>query len=136
MVSSSPVNLFNHQIIHLIIFPNNCSLLTANSGKVDIKYLWYLQSMNVPMAVGGKMIQALANLKNGHTGQCSAITSVCLMLGCVARIFTSIQETNDKLMIASFAAGAIANLVLVSQIFYYWENTNKTLAKEAKKKKK
>lgn len=39
-------------------------------------------------------------------------------------------------MIASFSAGAVANLILVSQIFYYWESTNRMLAREAKKKKK
>ena len=106
------------------------------SGFIPINILWYLQSLNLPLAIGGKMMQAWSNYKNRHTGQCSAITATCLCLGCIARIFTTIQETKDTLMIVNFAVASVANFLLVSQIFYYWENTNKFLAKSAKKKKK
>jgi hypothetical protein len=36
----------------------------------------------------------IANFRNGHTGQLSAITTFLLALGAIARIFTSIQVTH------------------------------------------
>ena len=39
-------------------------------------------------------------------------------------------------VIATFAAASLANFVLVGQIHYYWNQTNKYLDKAAKKKKK
>ena len=58
--------------------------------------LWYGQAANIPMIVIGKLIQAITNFKNGHTGQLSAITVFLLTLGSLARIFTSIQDTGDQ----------------------------------------
>ncbi len=43
------------------------------------------------MVVVGKMIQAISNYRQGHTGQLSAITVFLLAAGSLARIFTSIQ---------------------------------------------
>jgi hypothetical protein len=51
----------------------------------------YLQAANIPMVVVGKMIQAISNYRQGHTGQLSAITVFLLAAGSLARIFTSIQ---------------------------------------------
>lgn len=112
-------------------------LLTAvlMSGSVPIEILWYLQATNLPLAVIGKMMQAAENLKNGHTGQLSLLTVTLLFLGCVARIFTSIQETGDKVVIYTFLSASLANFVLVAQVLYYWKATNRFLQKQAKKKK-
>ena len=51
----------------------------------------YFQAANIPMVVVGKMIQAISNYRQGHTGQLSAITVFLLAAGSLARIFTSIQ---------------------------------------------
>ena len=50
-----------------------------------------LQAANIPMIVVGKLIQAISNFRQGHTGQLSAITVFLLTAGSLARIFTSIQ---------------------------------------------
>ncbi|XP_053212126.1 mannose-P-dolichol utilization defect 1 protein homolog [Panonychus citri] len=132
------VLFYNNQKLSCLIFSFLYTLSFGGlmSGLIPIDILWYLQSLNLPLAIGGKMIQGISNYRNGHTGQCSAITATCLFLGCIARIFTTIQETKDNLMIVNFTVASMANFILVSQIFYYWENTNKFLAKSAKKKKK
>jgi hypothetical protein len=48
---------------------------------VPAEVLWYGQAANIPMVVLGKMIQVLANFRQGHTGQLSAITVFLLTLG-------------------------------------------------------
>ena len=47
------------------------------------------------MIVVGKLIQAISNFRQGHTGQLSAITVFLLTAGSLARIFTSIQVFNS-----------------------------------------
>ncbi|KAG7168029.1 Mannose-P-dolichol utilization defect 1 protein-like [Homarus americanus] len=90
------------------------------SGVVSLNILWTLQACNIPVVFAGKMIQALANYNNGSTGQLSAITVTLLFLGSAARIFTSIQETGDQIIILTFCVATFANGVVMAQLLYYW----------------
>uniref|UniRef100_A0A8C2SRG2 Mannose-P-dolichol utilization defect 1 protein n=1 Tax=Coturnix japonica TaxID=93934 RepID=A0A8C2SRG2_COTJA len=65
------------------------------------------------------LLQAAANHRQGHTGQLSALSSVLLLLGATARVFTSVQETGDPLLILTYLVSAACNALLVGQIFYY-----------------
>ena len=47
----------------------------------------------------------MANYNNGHTGQLSFITCFMLFAGGCARIFTSLQETGDIILIINFSSG-------------------------------
>jgi mannose-P-dolichol utilization defect protein 1 len=42
------------------------------------------------------------------------------LLGSLARVFTTLQEVDDKLILYSFVAGCALNLVLALQMLYYW----------------
>jgi len=106
------------------------------SGMAPIAVLWQLQACNLPLAVSGKLLQVYRNVKNGHTGQMSFITVTLLTLGCLARIFTSIQETGDQLVVVTYTVAAAANFLQVAQVLYYWTKTNAFLAKQSKKKHK
>ena len=90
--------------------------------------LWYGQAANIPMIVIGKLIQAITNFKNGHTGQLSAITVFLLTLGSLARIFTSIQDTGDQ--VSNIAEPNTVGEIIVMNpclaifLHYYIVNTN------------
>ena len=56
----------------------------------------------------------------GHTGQLSAITLFMLTLGSMARVFTSIQETGDMIVISTYLVSSTINLMLSAQVMYYW----------------
>jgi len=127
---------FNRNRLGSLLFLMLCvsSVYLLTSGLLTPAQLWYLQACNVPLAVGGKLIQAGVNLKNKHTGHLSFITAFLLFIGCIVRILTSIQETGDKVVIITYAAASLANLVLVLQILYYWRATNRHLLKDSEKK--
>lgn len=55
------------------------------------------------------------------------LLAISVFSGTIARVFTSIQDTGDNLLIASFAIAAVLNAVLFVQFFLYWN--------EAKRKK-
>ncbi|CAM1332771.1 MPDU1 (predicted) [Pycnogonum litorale] len=101
------------------------------SGLTPVSILWSLQTFVVPVVISSKLLQAFENYRNGHTGQLSSITIFMLLAGSIARIFTSIQETGDALLIAMFVGSSAANLVLASQIVYYW-NVSKDILKKIK----
>lgn len=94
------------------------------SGLTPFKVLVTLQSCIIPILLVGKLSQAWTNYKNGSTGQLSAATVFLLFAGSLARIFTSIQETGDKMMIITFCASSFANGVIVSQMLYYWNKVD------------
>lgn len=95
-------------------------IFVLTSGITPLKVLSIFQAFNIPILLVGKLSQAYTNLKNGSTGQLSAATCFMLFAGSLARIFTSIQETGDKMMVITFIASTFANGVIVSQLIYYW----------------
>jgi mannose-P-dolichol utilization defect protein 1 len=42
------------------------------------------------------------------------------VLGSLSRIFTTLQEVDDKLILYGFIAGFTLNLILALQMVYYW----------------
>lgn len=78
------------------------------------------------------MIQIVTNFRNGHTGQLSAVTSFLLSLGAIARIFTSIQETGDNIIILTYICSSVVNTIIALQVIMYWNKTSEALV--AKKK--
>ncbi|XP_066138185.1 mannose-P-dolichol utilization defect 1 protein homolog [Euwallacea fornicatus] len=95
------------------------------SGLTPINILLMLTSVNIIIVVVSKLLQARTNYANGHTGQLSAATLILLLAGSSARIFTSIQETGDPITIATYVASTSVNALLVFQLIYYWNATEK-----------
>uniref|UniRef100_A0A8D8K8P2 Mannose-P-dolichol utilization defect 1 protein homolog n=2 Tax=Culex pipiens TaxID=7175 RepID=A0A8D8K8P2_CULPI len=89
-------------------------------GLTPLKYLLIAQGLNIPILLLGKLSQAYTNYRNGSTGQLSAVTCFMLLAGALARIFTSIQETGDQMMILTYGCSSFANAVIVAQLLYYW----------------
>ncbi|CRK93938.1 CLUMA_CG007465, isoform A [Clunio marinus] len=89
-------------------------------GMTPLEFLWSAQGFNVPILLVGKLSQAVTNYRNGGTGQLSAATCFMLFFGSLARIFTSIQETGDNMMILTYSVSTFANAVIIAQLLYYW----------------
>ena len=80
-------------------------------------------------------IQVVTNYKNGSTGQLSAITCFLLFGGSIARIFTSLVETGDFIIIVTYCVSTVANGAIVAQLLWYWNVVNTNQTKNKKKKK-
>ncbi|KAK2860508.1 hypothetical protein Q7C36_004674 [Tachysurus vachellii] len=89
-----------------------------------------MQASNVPAIIFGRLIQAGINYRNGHTGQLSAISVFLLFAGSLARIFTTVQETGDSLMVLSYIISSSCNGLIAAQILYYW-NVSPAVKKKA-----
>jgi len=86
--------------------------------------LWILQACVIPVTVIARVLQVFANFRAGHTGQLSAITILLLFVGALARVFTSIQETGDPIIVATYVVSTVCNALLAFQMIYYWNVTS------------
>ncbi|XP_050530394.1 mannose-P-dolichol utilization defect 1 protein homolog [Daktulosphaira vitifoliae] len=112
-----------------------CTLFLALiSGYVPKDYLWTAQLISIPLMFYGKLTQGYVNYKNKGTGQLSIATCILLFLGSSVRVFTSIQETGDLLLIWAFLLATIANFIIVVQ-FYYYKKPQKVVKKNKQSKK-
>jgi len=107
----------------------------SQPGLVPEIVLWYGQAANIPMVLVGKMLQVISNYRNGHTGQLSAVTVFLLAAGAVIRVFTSIQETGDRVIISTYVVSSAVNMLLLLQVIYYWNAKKPSDAIKSKKKK-
>lgn len=89
-------------------------------GIMPLKVLWFMQSGIILIIIISKFIQILENYRAGSTGQLSVITFLMLFLGSLARIFTSVQETGDSIIIFTYIVSSTMNGLLVLQLLYYW----------------
>ena len=62
------------------------------------------------------IFEVISNYRNGHTGQLSAVTVFLLAAGAVIRVFTSIQETGDKVIISTYVVSSAVNMLLLLQV--------------------
>uniref|UniRef100_A0A0K8TTA9 Mannose-P-dolichol utilization defect 1 protein homolog n=1 Tax=Tabanus bromius TaxID=304241 RepID=A0A0K8TTA9_TABBR len=118
--------------LFVLVYSGVCYVLM--SGMTPVDYLWSAQALNIPILVTGKLSQAFTNYKNGSTGQLSAATCFMLFAGSLARIFTSVQETGDFMMILTYSVSSFANGVIVAQLLYYWNKPSKKKATQKQTK--
>ncbi|XP_076435918.1 mannose-P-dolichol utilization defect 1 protein-like [Babylonia areolata] len=92
------------------------------SPYVPFKLLSTLQASNAFIIMISKLIQAYANFRAKSTGQLSVVTVYLIFLGAVARIFTSVQETGDSLVVFTYVVSSVCNGVIALQMVLYWNS--------------
>lgn len=121
-----------HALVFIALFSGSAWAL-LNPAVTPKIVLWYGQAANIPMILLGKFIQIVTNYRNGHTGQLSAITCFLLALGAIARIFTSMQETGDNILIMTYICSSVVNSIIALQVMLYWNSGSKATLKKKKK---
>jgi len=76
-----------------------------------------------------QLIQAATNYKNHSTGQLSAVTCFMLFFGAMVRIFTTIEETGDGILLLTYLCTATLNGMIAGQVVWYW-NSDKIKKKD------
>lgn len=77
----------------------------------------------VPCSVMARIPQILQNFRQKHTGQLSFLTLCMMFAGNLARVFTTIAQLDDNILLTSNLIAALTNAVPLLQILYYWSNT-------------
>ncbi|KAI9882903.1 MAG: hypothetical protein M1823_005342 [Watsoniomyces obsoletus] len=100
-------------------------LLFRGEEIVSMKMLQYFQAGAGVLGLASKAPQIWTVYKEGGTGQLSAFAVFNYLAGSLSRIFTTLQEVDDKLILYGFVAGFILNAVLAAQMVYYWNSPSK-----------
>jgi len=105
-----------------------------NESLVDMKTLSYAQAAAGALAVASKAPQIFTNWQEGGTGQLSAFAvslgeTECIcdgnltqtqvfnyLLGSLSRIFTTLQEVDDPLILYGYIAGFVLNVIMAAQM--------------------
>jgi mannose-P-dolichol utilization defect protein 1 len=106
------------------------------SGLVPFPVLLILQGCVTPMTIASRVPQIWESFRNKSTGQLSFITWFLNFGGSVARIFTTLQEVDDRLILVGYIVGASLNAIIIGQIFLYWNNSSGKTIKGASRTKK
>ncbi|CEI63904.1 hypothetical protein FVEN_g9199 [Fusarium venenatum] len=87
---------------------------------VDAQTLGHLQAGAGVLSVASKIPQILTIFQQGTTGQLSAFAVFNYLAGSLSRIFTTLQEVDDKLILYGFVSGFALNAILALQMIFYW----------------
>ncbi|KAJ1947515.1 hypothetical protein FBU59_001864 [Linderina macrospora] len=79
-----------------------------------------LYSLTIPLVVSSRIPQIYTIYQNGYTGQLSAFAVFNYFLGTAARLYTTLVEVDDSLVLIGTLLATIANGVLAAQMVYYW----------------
>jgi len=91
-----------------------------------------LFQVTIGIFAASRIPQIFKNFQNKSTGKLSFVSVLLSTVGGCARIFTTLQEVNDKLVLLSFLSGTLFNFVLLLQILLYWRSDAATLKKKTK----
>lgn len=75
-----------------------------------------LQAATIPLAALARLPQILQILASGQTGQLSSLSVFLIAAGSLARLYTTVAEVKDRLLVAGFAVSAGLNVVLFLQV--------------------
>ena len=88
-------------------------------NKFPSNFWFYIGSSPIPLASVARITQIYESYKSKSTGPLSAFTFFLALGGSLVRVFTTLTETNDFLMVFTYAYGASLNLIILIQIFIY-----------------
>lgn len=89
------------------------------SRAVPLPLLALLQAGTIPIFCGSKVPQIVLSWRNGSTGQLALATYALNFAGSLARVFTTLSELDDAIVLAGFVLGAVLNGVITAQILFY-----------------
>jgi mannose-P-dolichol utilization defect protein 1 len=109
----------------LASMPSACDVLPGEQLMAVVPSLIVLASRAPQIAL---------NFSQGHTGQLSLVTSALFLVGGVARLFTTLTEVNDPILLAGVLVGLLLNALLVLQLLLFRVATARYMEGQRKSK--
>lgn len=104
------------------------SLALISETAVPPPLLKTLQAFTIPVSLASKVPQIMELHRDKATGQLSVLVVFAQLLGTLARVFTTLTETNDRLLFWGFALATVFNAVIAVQVLLYWNGNERQAA--------
>lgn len=108
----------------------------ASPVLVPLSQLQNLQKLTTPIAVMARVPQLYENARTHSTGQLSAISVFAYLAGCVARLFTTLTEVDDQVVLVGISLSTAVNVLLALQVILYGSAVKSEPATPVKKSRK
>ncbi|KAI9317098.1 hypothetical protein BX666DRAFT_1877722 [Dichotomocladium elegans] len=92
---------------------------------INVVPMWLMASLyaaTIPLSLASKIPQIYANFRNKSTGQLSVFAVINYFAGSTARVFTTMTELNDPIMLTGTVLASVLNGILAIQVLLYWGN--------------
>jgi len=110
-------------------------LVIFNQKIISNSILSILQTSTIGITIASRLPQIISNYSNGSTGELSALTVFFQCAGSLARVFTTLQEVDDIVVMSGNLIASTLNTVLFIQVLYYWRSGYIPLKNKPKTKK-
>lgn len=111
---------------HFLVFPLYGGVVWyLTSPYISMDMLGILQASVIPLILSSRLTQIYTIYSNQSTGQISFITSFLNWAGTASRIFTTLQETQDNIILFMYISNFIVNGIIVLQFLIYPSGTAK-----------
>ena len=107
------------------------SLALASEAAVPPRALQWLQGMTIPVSLASKVPQMLELHRAKATGELSILVVFAQLLGTTARVYTTLTETNDRLLFWGFALATIFHAIIAVQVCMYWNGNQQRAAQRS-----
>lgn len=87
--------------------------------------LAFLQALTIPISLISKVPQMVELHTRKAPGQLSAVVVFAQLAGTIARVFTTLTETNDSLLFWGFALATVFNAIIFVQLLMYWNGNDR-----------
>lgn len=91
-------------------------LALASPSIIPPHALQVLQALTIPISLASKVPQIVELHRAKASGQLSAFAVFAQLAGCMARVYTTVTETNDRLLFWGFTLATLFNLVIAGQV--------------------
>ncbi|KAJ2004494.1 hypothetical protein GGI04_002215 [Coemansia thaxteri] len=91
-----------------------------NNVLVNSTLLSTLYALTIPLVISSRIPQIYTIHKNKYTGQLSAFAVFNYFFGTAARLYTTLVEVDDSLVLLGVVLATLANGILAAQMLYYW----------------
>jgi hypothetical protein len=114
---------------HMIGVVSALIAFVVGSYQLPDEWQFVLPFGNFVLLMASRLPQIYSNFQRKDTGSLSAITLFMMFAGSLARIFTTLQEAPDSVMlIVNYVCGALASGTLLLQVFLHAKKGDKKKA--------
>lgn len=128
------IGFYGNKTMQLLLFTALYSILLSTlliPNYVTSDQMALLQSATIPITALARLPQIIKIWSAKSSGQVSILSLFLVMVGSLARLYTSSAEIKDPILLIGFSSTALLNTILFLQVLYF-NNTSKKSKKTKK----
>lgn len=130
------IGFYGKKMMQLLLFTAVYSVMVSTlliPNYVTDEQLSLLQVATIPIVAVSRLPQIFQVWSTGSPGQLSVISLFLVMAGSLARLYTTLSEVKDKILLFGYASTALLNTILFLQVII--SKNSKAANKKNKSKK-